>query len=164
LFLINIFNKGDFIPGGTAKTGKMHQNVIKNVGENIGGGVMKKIFVLLLMFALFYAVSCDGDGRGVDGSVISLQDLDSVQIYPADSTEAKSVLSRSNSGWSAYRWTTSATEGMPATADDPKDCDGAYKVSYFERVANVPRFVGGGMCLDSVNNNIDTRVVNLRYF
>jgi len=103
------------------------------------------------------------------GGVIRLQDLDSEQIYPADSTDAEgvgdkftSVLSRSTSGWSAYRWTTSTTED-PDTTDDGTDCDGAYKVSYFEKASeNVHRFVGGGMCLDSGNSNTDVRVENLR--
>jgi len=104
------------------------------------------------------------------GGVIRLQDLDSEQIYPADSTDAEgvgdkftSVLSRSTSGWSAYRWTTSTTED-PDT-DDETDCDGAYKVSYFERASeHVHRFVGGGMCLGSGNNPsyTDDRVENLR--
>jgi len=132
---------------------------------------MKKILVLLLMFTLLSAVSCDDDEGGVGGGV-RLQDLDSEQIYPADGTEAEGVgdkftgvLSRSTSGWSAYRWTTSTTEDPDTTADET-DCNGAYKVSYLERASeNVHRFVGGGMCLGSSNDPsypTDARVENLR--
>ncbi len=41
-----------------------------------------------------------------------------------------------NSGWVTYRW----EDGSET------DCDGGYKLSYLERVAD-NRFVGGGMCL-----------------
>ncbi len=149
---------------------------------------MKKIFVLLLMFTLFVAVSCDDD-EGVQG-VISLQDLNSYQIHPldADGNEVDvtdlseynkgddalifgkfaTVLDDSNSGWAAYRYTSdpTATGGVTDDATDATDCDAAYKVSYFERAAqteNINRFVGGGMCLDSgSNSNTDARVENLR--
>ncbi len=144
---------------------------------------MKKIFVLLLMFTLFVAVSCDDD-ESVQG-VISLQDLSSYEIHPGDAGaevdvtglseynkgddalifgKFATVLDESNAGWAAYRWTSDLDADDGVTTGDDTDCDGAYKVSYFERAAkteNINRFVGGGMCLGS-DANEDARVENLR--
>ena len=80
-----------------------------------------------------------------------------------DSTGARifdrlmNAVALSNSGWATYRWESSNTE------EDMRDCDGAYKVSYIERVAD-NRFVGAGICLDSGNQAAvrGDRLENLR--
>lgn len=125
---------------------------------------MKKTIVLLLMLTSFFAFSCgDGDGDGDGEGVRQMEGVRQILIsHPnetlegADATDLRdstgarifdrlmNAVALSNSGWATYRWETSNTE------EDLTDCNGAYKVSYIERVAD-NRFVGAGICLDSGN-------------
>ena len=152
---------------------------------------MKKIFVLLLMFTLFFTVSCDDDDGGVQGEAIprnswlifhpnpetdgEIDDERNVTELPEYGKEDvrvfdkfRDVLSTGNSGWAAYRWTSDldAADGVTDDAADPTDCDGAYKVSYLERAAeNAYRFVGAGICLDGSTGGTvhnDDRIANLQ--
>ncbi len=151
---------------------------------------MKKIFVLLLMFTLFFTVSCDDDDGGVQGEAIPRnswlifhpnpqsdgsegdlteeRDVTELPEYGKEGVRIfdkfRDVLSTGNSGWAAYRWTSDldADGGVTDPADDSTDCDGAYKVSYLERAAeNAYRFVGAGICLGD-NPHTDARIENLQ--
>ncbi len=145
---------------------------------------MKKIFVLLLMFTLFFTVSCDDDDGGVqgeaiprnswlifhpnpetDGEIDDERDVTGLEEYGKEDVRVfdkfRDVLSTGNSGWAAYRWT-SDLEADDGVTDDDTDCDGDYKVSYLERAAeNAYRFVGAGICLDE-NPHTDGRIAILQ--
>jgi len=149
---------------------------------------MKKIFVLLLMFTLFSAVSCDDDEGGVQGGIVEPgnsflifhpntdpngdvtdeREVTELEEYGKDGVRIygkfMDALSTGNSGWAAYRWSSdhAATDDDTDT-DDATDCNGKYKVSYLERAVD-NYFVGAGLCLDG-NNVIahdDARIANLQ--
>jgi len=148
---------------------------------------MKKIFVLLLMFTLFTAVSCDDDEGGIQGGIV--EPGNSFLIFHpntdpnGDVTDEREVteleeygkegvriygkfmdaLSTGNSGWAAYRWSSDHDATVVGSdALDETDCDGDYKVSYLERAVD-NYFVGAGVCLGgNLNTHDDARVVNLK--
>jgi len=148
---------------------------------------MKKIFVLLLMFTLFTAVSCDDDEGGIQGGIV--EPGNSFLIFHpntdpnGDVTDEREVteleeygkegvriygkfmdaLSTGNSGWAAYRWSSDHdTTVLGSDTTDATDCNGDYKVSYLERAVD-NYFVGAGVCLGgNFPTHDDDRVVNLK--